>query len=586
MDRVALPWKQDSGGWNFDSYMNQDAPTSADEAVQASKDLAAMDTVVGKGTAYWANRDLESLGGKQLSPDEANAQLPVPVPYTKPVNAYVAQQNFDQNNERLALQHKVENGPDDLWTRTRMFGAGLIAHAMDPVEFGVGAASGWGVGRILARPGLAAATGLGQAASGLTKAGVAVGLGEATAGRVAGHVVEAGVGNALQSAAQSVETGVVADDTRQEFHVGEQLKEAAVNTLFGTALHLGIKEGGNVASAGFDRGSAQAMKIWRNLMKKAPEMDRAVLAHGVGAVEQMRNPDIGPLVESVAKQTDVRGEDFGGKFQYEYQPLTPEAQAQKPFFMPAESPDPASARQIGDEIGIGRQMTDHPGVANAASEGSVIQMDAKDLRPLSLNESSPPELHGEFRAALEGVVENPEKFVAESTPKDVFNELWRKVDEGEATPETVQALQEQIKAKGYNSLLDDGAEVLGQEHQPHNLITLLDDEAAKPAGHFATDPEVRGAPSDETVARVQEENLREGGSLRDETPDNFEDIRPDPLKDTDAEVRSALEEADLLDKQGLLDPETKAEWDMLRTMADSHELEQTALKAIAKCMGM
>lgn len=585
MDRLPLPQEQEAG-WDYNQYLNQTPRTSSSEATGAAWDIAQMDTGVGLLSRWKARRDFEALGAKPLDPDEANARYPgMPKPFREPIDPYVAQMLNDQNETKRSLENKIMAGPDDNWTKTKMFGAGVVAHLMDPLEFGAGAVTGWGVGGVLAKTAMGAR---------LAEAGAA--------GKVAFSAVESLGGNVAQNVAQEGVIAANAAQEQQDYDIHDGISNALIGAAFGTMFHMGIKEGfapavGKTYSAG--------KNLARNLFAKTPEADMAIVRTIVSQAERDFNPDIHPIIKAIAKETDVRPDDFPGKFSYDYTPATREDLAGRKFYFPAKANEKFSGADrilIGDERMIGAQGSDNPGVANAGanrsfSDGSgvVWEADGSKLKPVFLSERVGEDLSSSYVEALKDIVDNPVDFVNNATHGEVLDTMWEAVDSGLKEPADVLKVQDEMKAKGYNAVIEDGSNVMGEAHRPHNLVTLLDDSAIEPLGYKSTDPEIRQAPQGDELARIaRDANDPLNNTLVDrvayqkfqEDLKNLESMgSADPLTEVDKKVNEFMEDTKLLEKTGQADPERLASMEQLQEFAKDAENWHVALKALKNCVG-
>lgn len=574
-DRQPLDTGQ-SSSWGFDDYMQQAPRATSGEATTAAFDLAQKDTATILGARFSANKDLESLGAKKLTAEEANAQFPgMPVPYKDSVSPYVAQLNWDQHQDREKLQQKIASGPDDWWSQTKQFGAGLVAHAMDPLEFGAGMLTGMGVG----------------AAAGRTAVGASLAEAAPTniLARAALHGGEAVAGNTVQMTAQEVATAQGANREHEEYNTAEGVKNAATSILFGSLLHLGIKEG-----------SFQAASRVRNLLNLAPNADlpaaRTVLAQDARGA----NADIGPIVEAVAKETDVTSTTHPDKVSYNYEPVDGKTIGDKSFYFPSKGPELSqeSSMQIGEQRAIGAQGSDNPGVANAAAvrsfsdgQGTLHEVSGRDMNPLVLSEAVPSELHEAFSKALDGLIEDPAKTeMANHTAKELLDEVWKGVDSGKIGTDRVLELQEEMKKAGYNAIVDDGREVLGEEHSPHNLVTVLDPELLNSENKFKADPSVRIDPTPEKLEQVAQAAQDPAASLNPESlkasNDLLDQVQKEGVKFEPTDDKEFTDHFQSLADQGEIDPGmAKEALELVKNEDARAELENRLLRAVIGCSG-
>jgi hypothetical protein len=564
-------------GWSFEQYQNQDASVSRLDSAKASFDLAQPDTALGLINRASQVAEFNATGAKQLTPEEANSKYPdMPTPFREPVNPYVAQMLSDRNQEQQALEKKVLNGPQDVWAKATNFGAGLLAHMMDPVEFGVGMLGGWAVGGVMAKTALGA--------------GLAERAATSAAARLSYNAIEAFSGNALQNTLQEAAQAHVQQGLEgMKYDPVEGMQNVAISTFFGGLLHLGIKEG-----------SFQAARF---LKKTSPEADLKATRAILGQQEAGIIPQPEPFARALVKETDVTSADFPHLSSYEYQPATEASMGKKTFYVPAKasgSLDANVALPIGDEHGIGMRMTDDPLKANAAanrsqadSQGVVWEVPGEGLKPLDLTQTTPENAKGATTELLKALGVENEESVQEVLntwrAKDILSAAWSAVDDGELPKSAISDFQNALKGAGYNSLLDDGSSIGGIEHSPHNVVTLFDEEV-KPKGFRAIDPEVRGEPTNaqvrntladaESPARqdfTSEESYKEGQQ-------NINDLNKEGVQPFEQDDHDFISEFDALDKQGSLSPEMAQMVEEFKALEGDFNLEDTMLKAVIGCV--
>lgn len=588
MENNPLPFGPDSGNMSFEQYQNR-APlqvTSGDSS-GAAFDLANQDTAVGTLARFSAAKELAGRGARPLQPEEANARYPdMPTKWKEPVDPYLAQQLYDRHQESSKLQAMIEAGPQDPWTKIKNFGAGLLAHAMDPVEFGAGMIAGWGVGAVVAK------TAWGAATAGAVKAGTAS-LGT----RTALQAIEGVSGNLIQSTALETGSHVTtnAEMNPEVPTVYEGMQNVAVNTFFGSLFHMGIKEGAHFVGA-----QNRAMRIVRNT---SPEADLAIARGTFSQVERGIKPNPELVLEGLAKETDVKG----GNYSFRPDEVT---EPGKKFYVPSDPSgefDPAKVRPVGDQHGsfAGQdsvKMTDNLDVAGAAanrgmadSPGVVFEVEAKDLNPINIHEPLPENATAAFREATDGLLS--EKEFGKMTPKEMLSAIWDHIDEGSATADRITKLQEDLKAQGYNAFHGDGSEVMGFQHTPHNDIQVFDHGILKPTDQFDATNAPRNNPDPQTIkdeiARQQDAGQRLGIDPRKvelfdqklTEADNSGLTKTDNMKFLEDNMAAQQEHLESFDKQGLLDQSGKAELEQIKELQKQPEIYKTLAKALGGCIG-
>lgn len=588
-DNLPLPFGQDSNEMSFEQYKNR-APlqVTSGDSTGAAFDLANQETAMGIAARYKASSELASQGARKLQPEEANARYPdMPTKWKEPVDPYLAQQLYDKHQENTKLQAMIEAGPQDPWTKLKNFGAGLLAHAMDPVELGAGMIAGWGAGAVVAR------TAWGAATATAIKAGTAP-----LATRTAMNVIEAGAGNLIQSTALETASHVTtnAEMNPEVPTLYEGMQNVAVNTFFGSLLHVGIKE------ASYNFGAA-ANRVQRMIRNTSPEADLAIARGTFSQVERGIKPNPDVMLEALAKETDVKGGNYSFRPDQVSEPG-------KKFYVPSDSVnefDPAKVRPVGDQHGSfagegSVKMTDNLDVAGAAanrgmadSPGVVFEVEAKDLRPINIHEPLPENAQNAFREATNGVLS--EKEFSTMSPKDMLSAIWDKIDEGAITHERILKLQDDLKAAGYNAFQGDGSNVMGFDHSQHNDMTVFDHEILKPTDQFDAANAPRNDPDPQTIknelARQQDAGQQMGIDPRKVEAfdqklieaDSSGLTKSDNMKFLDDNMQAQVEHLETFDKQGLLGPAERAELEQIKELQKQPEVYKTLAKALGGCIG-
>lgn len=542
---------------------------------------------------FLAKRELEEQGATKLTVEEANARFPgMRSPFREPVSPYVAQHLFDRDQEQRILEERVQAGPDDAWTKTKQFGAGVLAHMMDPIEFGVGAVAGWGVG---------AAIGRGLFGGKLAKTALQVSSRTATrAGRIAVSAAEAGAGGVIENTLQEAAVAGVTSEEGGEYDAVEGMKNIAVGTFFGLIPGVAIKEASHYLDMGLNRKAATQLR------NTSPEADLMVVRNAVGNMVENKTPDPSRVFQALNKETDVTPEKFGNKFQYSYEKMTPEVSAtpRKLYAvgLPEEGFYGAKKLEVGDGFGLGMQLTDNPGVANAASvrgladsQQGVWTVQVDSLKPLDLNEPLPENLRGVFEARLrEAGDDSPEVTLNELSPKETLEHLRSLVEDYDGPESALTGLRDDLRAAGYDSLVHDGARRQGTPHAQHNVIELLDEMKGRPEGWKNPDRTIvnKPTPEEQRLAFEDFQSLDRRWDMdaprmreRMAAAESIDTSPKTVLGDVDGVHMELIEEFDSLDKQGLLDAGTRQELQKLKEIDAEIEAQDTLVKAASFCVG-
>jgi hypothetical protein len=607
----------DVGGFQNESdaqFQNRNSVTASD-SVDASFDLAQRDTIVGAASRLWAARGLEQDGGKKISPDQANERFPdMEEPFREPINERVAQFQYDQSRERQRLERKVMMGPSDPYTRSKQFGVGLLAHMMDPVELGASTLTGWGVGAVIGRTAIGAAMAA-RAATSLA-ARTALNAGEAVAGNLIENTVNEGV--------------VAAADTAEghEYDPVQGMKNLAMSTFLGAIPGMALKEVsfhmGHTSNLRVDEAHPEAkidltglppqehvevdtLARTRNgmLLETSPEADLAVVRGVVGNLENDVRPDVTPMFEALARETDVNPADFGHT-PYNFDPVTPETIGGRRMFMTSREAVPdldyRTTVPLGDEFGLGLHTTDNPGVANAAAvrsmadiPGTVHEIEIKgELRPLDLDAPIPDNMMDMARKALDHIGEGPE-LADHLTTHDLFR-ILKQAEMEDALPQGfMKSLNQGLQDLGYNALVSKGESRMGVPlDNPHNHVTILDPSMIEKKATFEPDTKMVRPPDEQALADLQDKALGPKKSmLIDEQKYKEAVAQVEKMKseakaqtsDLKAEIDEQIADFEDMHKQGLLDEGLQKEFEQVKQFRADLETNAVLDKAAAFCMG-
>lgn len=344
--------------------------TGPDILTEAASKLAGMDTF----TANWARNtaldEMESRGGPKMSPDELNKKYPnVEKPWTQPTSELVAFHLNEEGAQRNKLKQAMSEAPGSgFYKGTVNFSQGLLAHAMDPVEFGVGAFAApiisGAAGSVAART----AGGLSAAASVVAK-GTGLGF----------DVAEGIIGNAALEPYQY--------SSAQRAQVDYSVSDSIISTIGGGAAFPLLKFGG--------------VKAFSGLKNLPASTTLTAIKNGLGQIYSGKKPDI-----SLARDTfdEIK---FGGpkegtvtgkvRSDYTFAPKTTEEFKSSPVFMASKQ---AGTLEGGTKIVSSESFgegglygTDNPHHANATAahsldtdgpNGDIFQARLDDLNLLDI----------------------------------------------------------------------------------------------------------------------------------------------------------------------------------------------------------
>lgn len=548
------------------------------ETIGTAFESAFEETGVGLVSRYMAKRELEQNGARKITPEEANQRFPnMPVPFREAVNPVVAQYLFDRNQEKVDRERKLALGPSDPLTKTAMFGAGIVAHLMDPLEFGAGAITGWGFG---------AAAGRGIFGARVASAARAVELGVATPkARIIKEGAEALAGNLTENVVQE---GALREQNLAEggtYDISGGVANVAISTLIGTAFHLGIKEG------------VHSLRAMRRITKTlSPELDVPIMRTVISQANAEVRVDASPILQATARETDVNPHNVGGVFNYEYTPAT--STGGKTFYSVVKNIDPdADHVDVGDSYFGGKTLTDNPAVANVSAtrsyaEPSVIaEIEAGDMKVLNLNEAAPDDVRAILNPHLEAGDFVQTEVTGVST-REILDSIQQAIDSEILDPEVMIKIKDDLKAIGYEGVMHDGTKRVGVEHGPHNVVELFDNVKGVQRGFRTPDAGVRN--------QVYEHELEAAKSYREDLK-NRTDFDIDRVNEVEKEIdgfdvkahnkeladlkEKFLEEMKDLDAQGLIDPSLRNEVEAIKLMDADIEHQHKLVKAVSFCVG-
>lgn len=527
---------------------------------EAAYELASMDTFVGgmaRDSALGRNpffidnilgNDGDISGGKKLSPEELNSKYSdVHVPFNKPMSEVAAFHLNEEARKRNDLQRIISEGPKGtFYNQAVNIGGSLVAHALDPVEFGIGALSGMGIKGVgmMIQGSAAAAT-----FSALAKTGQVL----ASGGFVA-EVTEGIIGNAV------LEPFMYQQQNRAQVDYG--IEDAFVSVVGGGMAAPVLKKAFKSVLGLPDSTVGMAFK---NSIGQAQEGFRPTPELHAKAYNDIA------FKTTEAPTGSVRSE-------YKFTPMDNALHQEKTFYMAGASIN--ESKTIGDFLGEGSYLTDNPHFANNIAAhpmddtfGDVFEVKLSDTKlfdadsKLDLNE---PTLELSERAR---------EVLADSNIKQAMLAL----DEADQ-----KSVINALKAQGYDGLSQVDS-VKG-----HNAVHLFPESAKKIQEQARFKPDPKAVPNLDpaeleaikTKARSRENELDFDPALDKEFS---EFILPDELKSVD----SARAEADMdetllrlasMDKEGFLSAESKTMLEVIKQSKLERKSRIEVIKDFTACL--
>ena len=501
----------------------------------AAFDLAMMDTFVSNVARSGIDTfgisgsldELEKTTSKILSSEEANELYPnVEKAFSQPINEAVAFQLNEEGKKRRLLQEKIAQGPGgDFYKGALNLGAGIIAHALDPVEFGVGAFTGMGLAK------------LGQVAAAGT-----FGQGAIKAGQIlskqgfAAQAVEGVIGNAVLEPAMY--------SYSQEAQVDYTLEDAFISVVGGglaapVAIH-GAKSGFNA------------------LRKVSPNSFGLGLKTSIGQFSNGKIPEPKIIADQYKELMFKTPQTPEGsvRAKYFFEKRDAVTVKESPMYLSPTAPDDltSGARTIGDYMGDGYYMTDNPGLANNMATHPLEEMTSNvfemDIKELNLKDADIPDK--EFLDSLDIAPEIKNVIDSVDNIKEAQAYIRNAIDNGVLDDTDFDTFMAAIKDSGVDGLK------FTDEANGHNGVFVYPEAVAKAKeiGRYEADTASSPKPDKqkiEEVRKVSESNVFEYDKAAqkefDDLPDP-KDIAPEERKLIVDDTMKTLED---MEKLGLID---------------------------------
>jgi hypothetical protein len=537
----------------------------------AAYDLAMMDTFV-SGVARsgidflgieGSLSQLEKTTSKVLSVEEANNLYPnVEKPFSQPINEAVAFQLNEEGKKRQLLQQKIADGPGGSFYKGAVnLGAGLVAHALDPVEFGVGAFAGMGIGK-LGQIAAAGRFGQGAVATGqvLSKGGF---IAEATEGIL---------GNALLEPAMYAQS--------QEAQLDYTIQDAFVSIVGGglaapSAIY-GIK-------AGFNQ-----------LRKISPNSFGLGQKASIGQLHDGKVPNVDSIKESYDEllYAEPPKDAIKGpvRSEYSFEQVDIPSIKQRPMYA---SPVQHGAmdtgtRVVGEYHGDGIYLTDNPNIANNAAVHSMEEAQSNvhefNINELNLVDADLP--NRELLDSLQLPTEVRDILYEVESIKDAQTYIRNAIDEGLLDDSDFDFFMTAIKDSGIEGLkFEDSA-------KGHNSLFVFKDSQAKMVESNKFDADVVSTPKldqkkiDITKKNVQENLFDHDNALQNEF-DKFESKNDFPIEERARAAEDSINTLTTMESQGLItDPDDISLLNQIKEDAKTNNELLDAAKEFAECMSM
>lgn len=550
-------------------------PTTLWKSLDAAWELSAKDTPVESLGRKHALDDLNERSDRRLDPNELNKRYPdLDNPFTQPMNAFAAEEIARRQRERRRLQDLIARGPEGTFYGIARFGAMLAPHALDPINFAAGVATG----------------GLFELA--------ALARGGAIAGRVAGQSASLG---------RMFAEGAVGNALVEPFTVMANKQDLSDYTALDSFLNVA----GGAAAVPAVVGATRFVKnrVTGYLGRVHPDANRVVHDSAVAQMAADRRVDVTPIVRDYAGEASGRFDRFDETLvRYEFSRL-PEGESVRGRTFYAASQK--SARSIGDvkripiedDLGQGVYLTDHPAVANGVaarklnqSEGSIIRVELEDLNLVHLTD----EMQGPIKDVIEPHLRKAIGDRADQVldVRDAIEHIRQGMSRDALPEDTLDQINRGLRDQGFDGWAYEGGHFI-EEGTPNNQIMLFEPDEigeanlkVREAGLFSPDREIVPEPDAAELKQLAEEraSFRNHFDFNEEEFMEFESMSARVESNVDAaklkeQEELALQEIESLKKQGLLSDEDAEAFDALKDIAKQAEQEEIAIKAATVCLG-
>lgn len=520
---------------------------------EAAYELASMDTFIGGFARNTALDEMDGPTAKKLTPEELNTKYPdMHVPFNKPMSDVAAFHLNEETRKRNELQQIISNGPKgNFYNQAVNIGASLVAHALDPVEFGSGALLGLGIkgaGALIQGSKAAASSSLiAKTGDALTKSGFAVEAGEGI------------VGNAI------LEPFMYQQQQRAQVDYG--IEDAFISVVGGGLAMPVIK------------------KAFKSVIGLPDSTVGMAFKNSVGQIQEGYRPTPelhAKAYNDIAFKNPPEGAPIGSvRAEYKFAPMDVATHQDKTFYMAGASIN--ESKTIGEFLGEGSYMTDNPNYANniAAhpmddSIGEVFEVNLKDTQLFDLDtkldvsdELSNLDLSPAARSAIE------------SSPS--LKQALVSLDEADQ-----KSVMTALKAQGF-----DGVSQVDSA-RGHNSVHLFPEAATKiqEQGRFKPDP--KSVPSMDpmeleamrTKARSRENEIGFDAAADKEfsefvMPEEFKSMESARIE---ADMDDQVSRLDSMDKEGFLSAESKEILETVKKSKIERQSKIEVLKDFAACL--
>lgn len=569
---MALPLVQTNPGPEYYNSLADRLPVSGWDQLVTAFEAESERTVVSQLATRAELARLESEEGqRELSVDELNEKYKdIGLRFDGPQKERVAEYIAQSYRERTYLEQKIASGPQGYTSLIGRFGAGVIAHALDPVE-----------------------TGLTFATGGLLRLGAAAVFGRSVAPSLLGRVGVGAAEGALTQAALEPLNYSTLNKLQEDYTAAESLYNIAIGAAFG-----GVVEGAGYGIQKFiDR-------------KRGVRPGAELLSHEAAIAQLLDGKKVDPSGVSADVAAELsrripRVSDFSGRMDYQYRPYDPLAGDGRKFYIGTMSENEALSAVERTRRGF-QGFVDDAGRANAdaASKynetiGNVFEVELGDARLVDtsrlLNENEIRALNSILEGSDNKEVSKLSKQLAKGefqTVRDLLVEAGNR----EILPQVADALERGLAGLGFDGYFRNMGD--------HNAIELFESAVRSPVkedgrvvyrqtGVFKGDEAiVPGITTAEREAIIARRKAVETESFYNQQDMDHADAAEE-LGSIDEEAMDAAElqkfnevkrEIDQMDKAGLLGEDERKLIEQMDELDQKHKSMMTKFKSAIDCV--
>lgn len=493
---------------------------SAFDEFKATADEAVSSTITGSLSRMYmmseARQNAENFGGQKASVEDLNRQYPgLPAPFKEPTDPFTAGEIARRQVEKKELEDTISNGPQGPLYAAGRFGAGLLAHAGDPLEIGAAMLTGAGAEIALGSKLLAP---LG------TKLGI--GVLDAAGNKVAQTAIQRAATGVIEGSSAAATTEPANWVANKQDSTKNDWKSSAFNILLGGLTYGAIKAGSPIIASSLSRSEGNLVETLNQ-----PQADQ-VHNYTTSLLSQDKNPDPAPLLNDFAREKAGQGPKVDEPSYIFKKQMDMEKIGEGKFYAPKESVEASfkdGARpKLGGDFGSGLYLTDNPDIANGVSAaktldtpGSIHEVTLGDSNLIKMDEVPTGKALESQREFLNAFAKEHgvEPLKADLTPRDVIESLKTGIDTGEIKPDVLENYYDGLQKSGADGLHYEVSQTGGVSHEPYNAAYIFDHESDKIS---------QSGVADANPDRVREPSPQEINSLGKNSLSHESDIWHDP----------------------------------------------------------